>query len=85
VTIPAGVTSYCTRIKTWRRGSKSNGVFTGCQPQYPDLQGDFNVGFTGVQALLDTIQLNPPETRHTHAAYSVIEGIVEGFCSGEKT
>jgi hypothetical protein len=36
------------------RGSESNDVFTDCQPQYPDLQGDFNIDFTGVQTLFDT-------------------------------
>ena len=66
----------------WRRGSESNGVFTECQPQYPDLQGDFNTGFTGVQAHFDTIRLNPPPTRHAPAAYPVIEEIVEGFVEG---
>jgi hypothetical protein len=62
-----------------RRRSESDDAFTGCQPQYPDLQGYLNIGFTGVQALLDTIQLNPAHTRHTPAAYPVIEEIVEGF------
>jgi len=68
--------------KDWRRRSESDDVFSGCQPQYPDLQGYFNIGFTGVQALLDTIQLNPAHTRHTPAAYPVIEEIVEGFVEG---
>jgi hypothetical protein len=48
----------------------------------PDLQGNFNIDFTGVQAVSDTILLNPPPTRHTPAAYSVIEEIVEGFVEG---
>jgi hypothetical protein len=65
-----------------RRGSESNGVFTDCQPQYPDLQGDFNIDFTGVQALFDTIRLNSPPTRRLPVAYSVIEEIVEGFVEG---
>jgi len=34
------------------QGSESKDVFTDCQPQYPDLQGDFNTGFTGLQAVL---------------------------------
>jgi hypothetical protein len=46
------------------------------------LQGDFNTGFTGVQAHFDTIRLNPPPTRHAPAAYPVIEEIVEGFVEG---
>ena len=45
----------CTHF-IWRRGSESNGVFTDCQPQYPDLRGYFNADFTGVQALFDTIR-----------------------------
>jgi hypothetical protein len=71
-----------SNAENWRRGSESNGVFTDCQPQYPDLQGDFNTGFTGVQAHFDTIRLNPPPTRHAPAAYPVIEEIVEGFVEG---
>jgi hypothetical protein len=67
---------------TGRRGSESNGVFTDRQPQYPDLQGDFNTGFTGVQALFDTIRPLPDLTRHLPAACSVIEEIVEGFVEG---
>jgi hypothetical protein len=65
-----------------RRGSESKGAFTDYQPQCPDLQGDFNVGFTGVPALFETIRLNSPPARHTPAAYSVIEEIVEGFVEG---
>src|SRR5665647_533543 len=64
---------------TGRRGSESNGVFTDCQPQYPDLQGYFNPDLTRVQALFITIRYLPDLTRHIPAAYSVIEEIVEGF------
>jgi hypothetical protein len=74
--------SGCQIVTGWRRQSESDTVFTGCQPQYPDLQGNFNVGFTGVQALFETIRLNSPPARHTAAAYSVIEEIVEGFFEG---
>jgi hypothetical protein len=69
----------CSCSKTWRRGSESNGVFTDCQPQYPDLQGYFNTGFTGLQAVFITIRHLPDLTRQIPAAYSVIEEIVEGF------
>jgi hypothetical protein len=65
-----------------RRGSESNGVFTDCQPQYPDLQGDFNANFTGLQEVSGTIHHMPDLTRHVPAAYSVIEEIVEGFVEG---
>jgi hypothetical protein len=66
----------------WRRRSESNGVFTDCQPQYPDLQGYFSSGFTGVQALYETIRHLPDLTRHIPAAHTVIEEIVEGFVEG---
>jgi len=66
----------------WRRGSESNAVFTGCQPQYPDLQGNSNPGFTGVQALFDATSQLSGLTRHLPAFYSVIEEIVEGFVEG---
>jgi hypothetical protein len=66
----------------WRRGSESNEVFTDCQPQYPDLQGDINADFTGLQAIFNTIRSLPDLTRHIPAAYSVIEEIVEGFVEG---
>jgi hypothetical protein len=55
------------------------GSFADCQPQCPDLQGDFNTGFTGVQAVFGTTHHLPALTRHLLAAYSVIEEIVEGF------
>jgi hypothetical protein len=61
------------------RGSESNDVFTGCQPQYPDLPGYFNIDATGLHAVIGTARYLPAITRHTHAAYSVIEEIVEGF------
>jgi hypothetical protein len=69
-------------VSHWRRRPESNEVFTDCQPQYPDLQRYFNTGFTGVQALYETIRHIPDLTRHTPAAYSVIEGFVEGFLTG---
>jgi hypothetical protein len=65
-----------------RRGSESNEVFTDCQPQYPDLQGDFSADFTGLQEVSDTIRHLPDLTRHIYGAYSVIEEIVEGFVEG---
>jgi hypothetical protein len=63
---------------TWR-GSVSNEDFADCQPQYPDLQGEFNIGFKGLQEVSGTIRPNSPPTRHIPAAYPVIEEIVEGF------
>ena len=69
-------------IHFWRRGSESNGAFTDCQPQHPDLLGHFNPDSTAVQALFDTIRQLPDLTRHIPAAYSVIEEIVEGFVEG---
>jgi hypothetical protein len=35
-----------------RRESESNDAFTGCQPQYPDLLGYFNIDSSGLQAVL---------------------------------
>ena len=61
---------------------ESNGVFTDCQPQYPDSQGDFNADFTGLQEVSDPIRQLPDLTRHLTAYYSVIEEIVEGFVEG---
>ncbi|MGA3283420.1 MAG: hypothetical protein ABSD57_03030 [Verrucomicrobiota bacterium] len=72
----------CTHGSDWRRGSESNGVFTDYQPQYPDLQGDFNADFTGLQEVSDTIRQLPDLTHHLPAYYSVIEEIVEGFVEG---
>ena len=69
-------------VSRWRRGSESSGVFTDYQPQYPDLQGDFNADFTRVQAVFNTIRQLSDLTRHLHAFYSVIEEIVEGFVEG---
>jgi hypothetical protein len=71
-----------TCIKTWRRGSESNEVFTGCQPQYPDLQGYFNIDPKGFQAVFGTTRHLPALTRNAHPAYSVVEEIVEGFVEG---
>jgi hypothetical protein len=82
VAVPTALTPCYSYSKTWRRGSESNGAFTDCQPQYPDLQGYFNTGFTGVQALSDTIRFNSSPTRHAPTAYTVIEEIVEGFVEG---
>jgi hypothetical protein len=82
VAIPPCVTSSPFRTYGWRRGSESNGAFTDCQPQYPDFQGYFNTGFTGVQAVFDTIRHIPGLTRRIPAAYPVIEEIVEGFVEG---
>jgi hypothetical protein len=62
-----------------RRGSESNDVFTDCQPQYPDLQGNFNIGFTRLQVVFRTTRHLPDLTLRLHPAYSVIEEIVEGF------
>ena len=64
------------------RESESNGAFTDYQPRYPNLQGDFNAGFTGVQEVSNTIGPLPDLTRHLHPAYSIIEEIVEGFVEG---
>ena len=61
---------------------ESNGVFTDYQPQYPDLQGYFNAGFAGVQAVFITIRQLPDLTHHLPPYYSVIEEIVEGFVEG---
>jgi hypothetical protein len=65
--------------KHLRRRPESNAVFSGCQPQYPDLQGDFNTDFKWVQALFGTTRHLPALTRHIPGACSVIEEIVEGF------
>jgi hypothetical protein len=62
-----------------RRGSESNDIFTGCQPQYPDLQGYFNIDSKGLQAIFVTTRHLQALTRHAHGTYSVIEEIVEGF------
>jgi hypothetical protein len=67
---------------SWRRGSESNDVFIGCQPQYPDLQGFYNIDFTAFQEVFVTTRHLPDLTRHLHPAYSVIEEIVEGFIEG---
>jgi hypothetical protein len=57
-------------------------VPTGCQPQYPDLQGDFNIDFARLQGVFGTTRHLPALTRHRHPTYSVIEEIVEGFVEG---
>src|ERR1035438_8211033 len=68
--------------KHLRRRPESNAVFSGCQPQYPDLQGDFNTDFKWVQALFGTTRHLPALTRHIPGACSVIEEIVEDFVEG---
>src|ERR1035438_5053395 len=77
-----GEISFCLAIRCQSKGSESNDVFTDYQPQYPDLQGDFNFDFTGVQAVFNTIRQLPDLIRHLPAYYSVIEEIVEGFVEG---
>jgi hypothetical protein len=77
-----GALKQQANLKTWRRGSESNEVFTDCQPQYPDLQSHFNADFTRPQKVSDTIRQLPDLTRHIPVAYSVIEEIVEGFVEG---
>jgi hypothetical protein len=80
-----GKTCAFPRKRRWRRGSESNGAFTGCQPQYPDLLGHFNAGFTRVQALFVTIRHLPDLTHRIHGFYSAIEEIVEAFVEGFST
>ena len=63
----------------WRRGSESNDVFTDNQPQYPDLQSNFDIDSKGLQAVSSTTRHLPDLTRHLHPAHPVIEEIVEGF------
>jgi hypothetical protein len=59
-------------------GAESNVVFTGCQPQYSDLQSDFNIDFTGLQAVFGTTRHLPELTHHAPGTRTVIEEIVEG-------
>jgi hypothetical protein len=66
----------------WRRGPESNGVFVGCQPQYPDLKGNCSIDSKGLQEVFGTTRRLPALTRHAHPAYSVVEEIVEGFVEG---
>jgi hypothetical protein len=48
-------------------GSESNDVWNGCQPQYPDLQGKFNIDFTRLQGVWGTTRHIPGLTRQpTH-------------------
>ena len=61
---------------------ESNEVFTDYQPQYPDLLGNINAVFKGVQHVSVTIRTLPDLTRQSPVAYSVIEAIVEGFVEG---
>jgi hypothetical protein len=64
------------------RESESNDTFTGCQPQYHDLQGYFNIDSKGLQAVFTTTRYLPVLTRLLHPAHSVIEETVEGFVEG---
>jgi hypothetical protein len=73
------VTPFPNLTWNWRRGSESNEVFTDDQPQYPDLRGNINAVFTGVQEVSVTIRALPDLTRQSPVAYSVIEEFVEGF------
>jgi hypothetical protein len=59
-----------------------NDTFTGCQPQYPDLQWNFNIDSKWLHAVFDTTRHLPDLTRHAYPAHSVIEEIVEGFVEG---
>jgi hypothetical protein len=65
-----------------RQRSKSKEVFTDSQPQYPDLQGFFNIDSKGLQTVFGTPRHLPDKKHHIHPAYSVIEEIVEGFVEG---
>jgi len=70
VAVPTFLTHCCSSNKIWRRSTESNGVFTDCQPQYPDLQGGFYAGFTGLQEVSDTYPpttgINQPRTCGMH-------------------
>jgi hypothetical protein len=46
-----------------RRGLLLNDISAGCQPQYPDLQGDFKIDSKGVQAVFGTTRHLPALTR----------------------
>jgi len=61
---------------------ESEEVFTGCQPQYPDLKMNFTLDFKGPQAAFDTTRHAPALIRHLPAADTVIEEIVESFVEG---
>jgi hypothetical protein len=62
--------------------SESKEVLSGCQPQYPNLQGYFSFDYAGVHVDFSTTRHLPDLTRYKPAAYSVIEEIVEGFIEG---
>ena len=68
--------------RQWRRSSESNNDFTDYQPQYPDLQGDFNASYSRLQEVFSTTGSLPDLTRHLPTYYSVIEEIIEGFVEG---
>jgi hypothetical protein len=80
---PRRIFASCYLIISYlRRRSESDGVFTGCQPQYPDLQGNFNLDSEWVQAVFAIARHLPSLNRDAHPAYSVIEEFVEGFIEG---
>jgi hypothetical protein len=56
--------SFVFLQKNLRLRPESNDAFAGCLPQYPNLQGDFNIDSKGLQAVFDT-------ARHIHPTYSV--------------
>jgi hypothetical protein len=61
---------------------ESNDAFTGCQPQYPDLRGCFNIDSKGLQEVFGTTRHASALTRHLPPAYSVIQEFVESFVEG---
>ena len=63
----------------FRRGSESNEVFPGNQPQHLDFLRCLNAGFIGAQAIFNTARHLPYLKRHLFPLYSIIEEIVEGF------
>jgi hypothetical protein len=60
-------------------GLESNDIFIGCQRQYPNLLGYFNVDSKGPQEVFTTTRHLLAITRHAHPAHPVIEEFVEGF------
>ena len=51
-------------------GRNLNDVFISNQPQYPDLQGHFDIDSKGLQAVSDTTRHLPDLAQHLHPAYS---------------
>jgi hypothetical protein len=80
--MPGGMNRRDATAKPWKRGSESNDISNGCQPQYPDVQGYFNIDSKGLQAVFGITRHLTALTCHAHPAYSVIEEIVEGFVEG---